>query len=79
MLNVKVDCSLSESGTHPTVRFVYLKGSYELLRRRLCRRANHFMKAPQFQQLEEPEDAVVVDASLSIDEAVTHIRDALQL
>ncbi len=47
------------------VTWVYLKGSAELIRSRLLRRTGHFMKAAmlpsQFQDLEEPADAIVVD------------------
>ena len=49
------------------ITWVYLKGSIELFRARLKHRSNHFMKADmlrsQFDALEEPSDALVVDAS----------------
>jgi gluconokinase len=49
------------------ITWVYLKGSLELIRARLRQRPSHFMKAAmlasQFDALEEPDDAVVVDAS----------------
>ena len=45
--------------------FVYLKGSYDLIRQRIIARQGHFMKADllrdQFAVLEEPADAIVVD------------------
>jgi gluconokinase len=44
-----------------------LKGDYPLIRQRLARRAGHFMGevmlASQFDALEEPEHAVVVDSA----------------
>ena len=47
--------------------WVYLKGSIELIRARLTHRSSHFMKAnmlaSQFDALEEPSDALVVDVS----------------
>ena len=47
------------------VRWVYLKGSFDLIRSRLEARRNHYMKAglleSQFATLEEPTDAVVTD------------------
>jgi gluconokinase len=47
------------------VTWVYLKGSAELIRSRLQHRADHFMKAnmldSQFDALEEPSDAIIVD------------------
>ena len=51
----------------PEMRVVYLKGSYELISSRLEQRSGHFVSpsllASQFETLEEPEDAAVVDAS----------------
>src|SRR6267142_1602070 len=48
---------------------VYLKGSQDLIRSRMLHRASHFMKvemlASQFEALEEPSDALVVDVSES--------------
>jgi gluconokinase len=50
------------------ITWVYLKGSPALIRARLEHRPGHFMKADmlasQFEALEEPDDALVVDASL---------------
>jgi gluconokinase len=49
----------------PGVRFVYLEGDKELLRRRLNRRQGHYMPASlldsQFAALEPPADAITVD------------------
>lgn len=51
----------------PQARFIYLKGSFELIRSRLANRRNHFMPAglleSQFADLEEPSDAIVLDIS----------------
>ena len=50
------------------ITWVYLKGSAELIRSRMKHRPKHFMKADmlpsQFDALEEPSDAIVVDISL---------------
>jgi len=47
------------------VVFVYLKGSFELIRDRLLHRRGHFMPADllpsQFAALEEPADAITID------------------
>ena len=47
------------------LRWVYLKGAPDLIRSRLLHRASHFMKvdmlASQFEALEEPSDALMVD------------------
>lgn len=54
-----------------TVRFIYLKGSRELIRQRVQSRGDHFMPPAlldsQFAALEEPRDALVapIDAPLS--------------
>lgn len=65
------------------VCFVYLKGTYELLRRRLQRRGGHFMKAPMLQSqlavLEEPNRALIVDAALPVDAIVARIRAAFHV
>jgi carbohydrate kinase (thermoresistant glucokinase family) len=56
----------------PQARFIYLKGSFELIRSRLAGRKNHFMPAEllesQFADLEEPRDAVVLDISKTDEE-----------
>lgn len=60
------------------VKIVYLKGSFDLFAQRLQERKNHFMKEEmlksQFDTLEEPETAIVVDATKSPEEIVTAIR-----
>lgn len=56
------------------VKFVYLKGSYELFRERVLARKGHFAKqdllASQFLDLEEPQDAITLDARESPEEMV---------
>jgi gluconokinase len=63
------------------VRFVYLKAEHALLRARVETRKGHFF-APslldsQLAILEEPRDAVIVDAALPVDEIVARVRAAL--
>ena len=52
------------------VAVIYLNGSYELIRSRLMSRESHYMKASllqsQFDVLEEPKEAVVLDVSMPI-------------
>jgi len=65
------------------VQLVYLKGDFRLMEERLKHRSGHFM-APellrsQFEILEEPEDALYVDVSLSPNAIVRSIREQLQL
>ena len=67
----------------PGVRFVYLKGSYDLIAERLRARKGHFadehILAGQFADLEEPSDAMVVDISASPEEIVAEICRRLGL
>jgi len=57
--------------------WVYLKGSADLIRSRLQHRAHHFMKAnmlaSQFDVLEEPSDAIIVDIGQPPDAIVQQI------
>ena len=61
----------------PEVRFVYLKGSYELIAERLRARKGHFadehILAGQFADLEEPSDAITEDIGASPEEIVDEI------
>jgi gluconokinase len=65
------------------IRFIYLKGSFELIDARLRQRAHHFMKADllksQFEILEEPQDAITVDLSDPPEIIVQKIRKALNI
>jgi gluconokinase len=69
------------AGPHPEVQFVYLQGSYELIRQRLLERRGHFMQAgllaSQFDTLEEPTDALKVDISQEPGVIVDQIRRTL--
>ena len=57
--------------------FIYLQGSYETILKRLQNRSKHFMKEnmliSQFKTLEEPENAVIIDINLSVEEIVEEI------
>jgi ACS family tartrate transporter-like MFS transporter len=58
-------------------RFVFLKGSYELIESRLRERSGHFagesILADQFKTLEEPGDAIVADINAPIETVVNSI------
>jgi len=60
------------------VRVVYLKADRELLRERLLLRRGHYMKEgmleSQIETLEEPADAIVLDARSSVEDVVREIR-----
>lgn len=65
------------------VRFVYLRGDALLIQRRLEARPDHFMKAgmlaSQLGALEEPADALIVDAAEEPNAIVARIRRAFGL
>jgi gluconokinase len=65
----------------PLVRLVYLKGEFPLLFERLRVRSSHFMRETmlksQFEALEEPGDAIVLDVTMEPAAAVEDIRRAL--
>ena len=60
------------------MKIFYLKASIQLLRERLKNRENHYMKADllssQLATLEEPQDAIVIDASQSLEVIVSLIK-----
>ncbi|MCP9439752.1 MAG: gluconokinase [Nitrospira sp.] len=70
-------------GWEDLVRWVYLRGDVDLIARRVAARTDHFMHrdllANQFDMLEEPADALVVDIDESPDRIVASIRSALGL
>lgn len=76
---------IEEVADRQVVRFVYLKGTYEEIDRRLRARAGHFMPESllksQFAALEEPDssEALVIDISNSVDSIVNSIVADLHL
>jgi gluconokinase len=67
----------------PEVRFVYLKGSFQLIAERLRARKGHFageaILTAQFADLEEPQDAVIVEIGPPPEQIVSQIRQRLGL
>jgi carbohydrate kinase (thermoresistant glucokinase family) len=65
-----------------TVRTVYLRGSFELLQRRLAERRGHFMPPEllrsQLDTLEEPDGGLSVDIDADPETIVTRIVAAMQ-
>src|ERR1043166_587852 len=66
------------------VKFVFLRGDYELVRKQLARRRGHFMRPEllksQFDALEEPrpnEETIVIQLGQSPRDLVRKIKDAL--
>ena len=87
--NVVIACSaLKESyrsmlQVEGEVIFVYLKANLALIQQRLKKRTGHFMNPvliqSQFDTLEEPNQALQIDASLSPAKIVQSIRDRLSI
>ncbi|HUO24529.1 MAG TPA: gluconokinase [Candidatus Aquilonibacter sp.] len=87
--NVVVACSALKRSYRemlaagPAVKFVYLKGSEELISRRLQNRRGHFagelILAGQFADLEEPRDAITVGIEATTVEIVKQIRERLSV
>jgi len=86
--NLVLACSALKQAYRETVvvdrarmRIVYLKGPRELIASRMANRKSHFMNKDllqsQFDTLEEPRDAVVVDASATPEAVVADIRRQL--
>ncbi len=65
------------------VKFIYLKGSYELIKARMEARPGHYMKPgmldSQFATLEEPTDALTVDIAQTPEQILKYIKQSLQL
>ncbi|HKT34844.1 MAG TPA: gluconokinase [Nitrospira sp.] len=70
------------SGSRPHVQLVYLQASRTLLNERLTARAGHFagvsLLDSQLAVLEEPQEALVLDASKTPDQLVQTIRSTLR-
>jgi gluconokinase len=85
--NVVLACSALKASyreilqVSPEVKFVYLRGSYELIAQRLASRHGHYMNpdllGSQFETLEEPKDAVTIDVGPPVPQIVKEIRAAL--
>jgi len=65
------------------MELVYLKGSFELIKDRMIKRHDHFMKVDllksQFEDLEEPTGGIWVDISQTPSEIVEEIKQKLIL
>ena len=76
-------CYREELLISPEVRLVYLRGSYETIAGQLRSRHGHFateaILADQFANLEEPEDAIMIDVGKGPAPMVAEIRSQLGL
>jgi gluconokinase len=64
------------------VRYVYLKGSYDLIWQRMQSRPGHYMKAimlaSQFATLEEPREALTIEIDQPAEQIIDRIVTAIQ-
>jgi gluconokinase len=64
------------------IKLVYLKGSFQTIQKRLEKRQNHFMNEKllqsQFDTIEEPDNAIIIDISESPEAIVQHIIKSLR-
>jgi gluconokinase len=87
--NVVLACSALKASyretlvVSPEVKLIYLRASPELIAARVAARTGSYMNPQlvpsQFATLEEPQDALVVDASGTVQQIVSQIRSALGL
>jgi gluconokinase len=72
-----------EDGRREQVNFVYLKGDFDLVYERMIARGEHFMKPAllrsQFEIIEEPDQALVMDIADPVGTIVDGIIAALRL
>ena len=65
------------------IQLVYLKGSYQLIQKRLQERSNHYMSEQllesQFNTLEAPLDALIIEVTQSPQMIVQIIRSTLKI
>lgn len=65
------------------VKFVYLKGDMETILKRMQGRQGHYMQAnmlqSQFDDLDEPTDAITIDLALSVSDEVRQIMEQLAI
>jgi gluconokinase len=67
---------------NPGIVFIHLKGDFDLIYSRMQDRPGHYMKTEmlrsQFEALEEPDDALVIDIGQNLDsiteEIITHLH-----
>lgn len=69
-----------KKGIEANCQFIFLKGSFQLIRERMEKRAGHFMPTSllqsQFDVLENPENALVVDIAQSPESIIQQIMQA---
>lgn len=71
-----------EEGLGSHIVWIYLKGDYQLIYDRMAMRKDHFMEPgmlrSQFDTLEEPKDAIIIDIAQSPKNIVQRIKSQLR-
>lgn len=66
---------------HQELTWIYLKGSFKQILERLDKRKEHFMKSQmlksQFEDLEEPNNAIILDISLTTEKIIKQVLSRL--
>ncbi|MGD1006429.1 MAG: gluconokinase [Ignavibacteriaceae bacterium] len=85
--NIVISCSALKEAyrkilkVSEEVKFIYLKGSYDLIRKRMEERIPHFFKPEmlksQFDVLEEPQQAIEIDISKSSESIIGDVIDKI--
>ncbi|WP_424961285.1 gluconokinase [Ekhidna sp.] len=69
-------------GIEPNVQWVYLKGDYDTIYSRMNARSDHYMPAEmlqsQFDDLEEPGNAININVSLAPEQIIKDIKQRLK-
>ncbi len=72
---------LLENGIESQITWVFLDGDFDLIQQRLAQRKAHFMPPgllkSQFEALERPENAIIVDLNLPPEAIVDQLMDQL--
>lgn len=67
---------------NPGTVYIHLKGDFDLIYRRMATRQGHYMQAAmlrsQFEALEEPTDAVIIDIQQNLDEIIQTLAEQFQ-
>jgi gluconokinase len=67
----------SLQGNYKDLVWIYLKGSFEQILERLEKRQEHFMKSQmlksQFKDLEEPDNAIIIDIASTTEQIIKQI------
>ena len=85
--NIVISCSALKEAyrkilkVSEEVKFIYLKGSYDLIRKRMEERIPHFFKPEmlksQFDVLKEPQQAIEIDISKSSESIIGDLIDKI--